>query len=202
MYLKTLKKDKVLKKIIKEPLLIQKQKPDLYNHLLRAIAGQQLSVKAASTIWERFILLFPDQYPHANQLISLDKEQLRSVGFSYGKAGYLKNIAEFHELHNLNSVKWKRKNEDELIEFLTQIKGVGKWTVEMILMFTLNKEDVFPLDDLGIQQAIKKLYQLDDDKKQLKTKMLAIAENWRPFRTYACIYLWRYKDNKPITNKF
>ncbi len=88
-------------------------------------------------------------------------------------------------------------NED-VINYLTQIKGVGRWTVEMILMFTLGREDVFALDDLGIQQAMTHLYKLDgSDKKQLKQDMLKISARWAPYRTYACMYLWRFKDNKP-----
>jgi DNA-3-methyladenine glycosylase II len=87
--------------------------------------------------------------------------------------------------------------DEELIEFLTQIKGIGRWTVEMILMFTLGREDVFAVDDLGIQQAMTNIYKLDAiDKKIMKQKMIIISEKWRPYRTYACRYLWRWKDTK------
>ena len=93
-------------------------------------------------------------------------------------------------------------NNEEAIEYLTRIKGVGRWTAEMILMFTLGREDVFPVDDLGIQQAITKLYKLDAaDKKLMKEKMLLISSKWSPYRTYACMYLWGWKDNTPISNK-
>ena len=89
-------------------------------------------------------------------------------------------------------------NED-IIDLLTQIKGVGRWTVEMILMFTLGREDVFAIDDLGIQQAITKLYKLDGtDKKLMKEKMLSISSKWTPYRTYACRYLWGWKDAVPL----
>jgi DNA-3-methyladenine glycosylase II len=87
---------------------------------------------------------------------------------------------------------------EALIQYLTQIKGVGRWTVEMILMFTLGREDVFALDDLGIQQAISKLYLLDAaDKKKMKENMALISKTWSPYRTYACVYLWGWKDNTP-----
>ena len=93
-------------------------------------------------------------------------------------------------------------SNEEVIDLLTQIKGVGRWTVEMILMFTLGREDVFAVDDLGIQQAITKLYKLDaTDKKLMKGKMLQISSKWSPYRTYACRYLWGWKDNSPISNK-
>jgi DNA-3-methyladenine glycosylase II len=89
-------------------------------------------------------------------------------------------------------------SNEELIKFLSQIKGVGQWTVEMILMFTLGREDVFAVDDLGIQQAICKLYKIDaTDKKTMKIKMLEISAKWSPYRTYACRYLWGWKDNTP-----
>jgi DNA-3-methyladenine glycosylase II len=86
---------------------------------------------------------------------------------------------------------------EEVIELLTQIKGVGKWTVEMLLMFSLGHEDVFAVDDLGIQQAMIKLYKIQyETKKELHTKMLKIAENWTPYKTYACLHLWKWKDTK------
>jgi len=200
-YLEILRKDKVLSEIIAEPLKLKKKKSDLYFTLLRAVAGQQLSTKAADTIWKRFVALFPDEYPHASQILSLDNERIRAVGFSYQKANYLKNIAGYHIEHDLNSAKIKRMKDDKLKEFLTIIKGVGTWTVEMILMFSLNKTDIFPIDDLGIQNAMKMIYTIPETKKEMKIKMLEIAESWRPYRTYACLYLWRHKDNKPINNK-
>jgi DNA-3-methyladenine glycosylase II len=91
-------------------------------------------------------------------------------------------------------------SNEEIIELLTQIKGVGKWTVEMLLMFSLGREDVFAVDDLGIQQAMERLYELDaTNKKLLKEKMLQLSQKWRPYRTYACLHLWAWKDNLPKT---
>ena len=90
--------------------------------------------------------------------------------------------------------------DEEIIELLTQMKGVGKWTVEMLLMFTLGREDIFALDDYGIQVSMKKLYNLDDsNKKDFKEKLLKISKKWSPYRTYACMHLWSWKDNKPTT---
>jgi DNA-3-methyladenine glycosylase II len=194
-YLKVLKSDKILETIIFKPIAIKKQSNDLYLHFLKAIIGQQLSTKAANTIWIRFENLFDDKYPKAEIILALDTEIIRSTGISYQKVNYLKNIAEFQILNNFNSKGFKRMKTESLINLLTQIKGVGKWTVEMVLMFAMNKKDVFPIDDLGIINAMKMLYSLPENKKELKIKMSEIAENWRPYRSYACFYLWQYKDN-------
>jgi DNA-3-methyladenine glycosylase II len=100
----------------------------------------------------------------------------------------------------LTDTKLDKMTNEEVIKYLSQIKGVGQWTVEMILMFTLGREDVIALDDLGIQNSIKKLYKLEGlDKKALKEKMLLISHRWKPYRTYACRYLWGWKDNVPAT---
>jgi DNA-3-methyladenine glycosylase II len=104
-------------------------------------------------------------------------------------------VARFCLEHKITDKKLQLLSNEEIIELLTQIKGVGKWTVEMLLMFSLGREDVFAVDDLGIQQAMTKLYHLDPaNKKQFKLDMLAIAQAWSPYRTYACLHLWRWKD--------
>jgi len=191
-----LSKDKKLKKIIdKVTLTPLKPRQDLYLHLLRAIAGQQLSVKAASTIWERVLNIFPGRYPQPSDVLVIEIEKLRAAGLSYQKAGYLKNIARFSIEQTLDYKKLKKKSDEELIEYLTQIKGVGRWTVEMILMFSLVREDTLPLDDLGIQTAFKRIYNLSSTGKQLKSEMEKIASKWQPFRTFACMYLWRSLNN-------
>jgi DNA-3-methyladenine glycosylase II len=191
-----LKKDKALKKVIDQVgILKQKKDLDLYLSLLRAIVGQQLSIKAAATIWGRFLQLFKEGYPEPRLLLRLKDDKLRSVGLSYQKAGYLKNIATFSIEKTLDYKKLKPKKDEELIEYLVEIKGVGRWTVEMILMFNLNREDIFPKDDLGIQNGIKSLYQLNSEtKKDLFKEMDLVAEKWRPYRTLACMYIWRHKD--------
>lgn len=193
-----LKKDKKLKKVI-DRIVIATPKPrtDLYLSLLRAIAGQQLSVKAAATIWERVLNLFPDNYPSPEAILLIDLEKLRGAGLSYQKAGYIKNIAQFSLDETLDYKKLKRKSDDELIDYLTQIKGVGRWTVEMLLMFSLVRGNILPLDDLGIQNAIKKIYELNTTGKQLKAEMEQIAQQWQPYRTFACMYLWRSLDKIP-----
>ena len=193
---KHLKKDVLMKEVLKAtPALTFSPNKNLYQSLIRAIVSQQLSVKAAATIYERFLNLFPGKDPAAEIVLRLDDEQLRNCGLSYQKAGYLKNIAQFSITNGLDYRKLYRKTDEELITHLTQIKGVGKWTVEMILMFSLNRPDVFPVDDLGIQNAMKKLYQLDSKGKELHQQMHEIAKQWQPYRTIACRHLWRWKDN-------
>ena len=191
-----LKKDKALNVALRAvPEIKLRKNTDLYLALMRAIVGQQLSVKAARTIWERFLKLFPDGYPDASQVITLTDTTLRGVGLSFQKAGYIRNIAQFSLTNTLDYKKLKAFTDDELIDYLVQIKGVGRWTAEMILMFNLCRPDVFPRDDLGIQTGIRKLYNLrTGDKKQLFSKMEKISENWRPYRTIACMYIWKYKD--------
>ncbi len=194
---KHLNKDKKLKEIIKKVTLTPPiPRKDLYLNLLRAIAGQQLSVKAAATIWERVLNLFQDRYPSVEALLKMDDEKLRGAGLSYQKAGYLKNIAHFSLDETLDYKKLRSKTDEDLIAYLTQIKGVGKWTVEMILMFSLVRENVLPVDDLGIQNAIKQAYHLTTTGKQLKLDIEKVAEPWQPYRTYACMYLWRSLDNE------
>jgi DNA-3-methyladenine glycosylase II len=193
---KHIKKDVVMKEVLKStPALTISPNNNLYQSLIHAIVSQQLSVKAAATIYQRFLNLFPGNDPAAEIVLRLDDEQLRNCGLSYQKAGYLKNIAHFSITNGLDYRKLYRKTDEDLIAHLTQIKGVGQWTVEMILMFSLNRPDVFPVDDLGIQNAMKKLYRLEGKGKQLHQQMIQVAEQWRPYRTIACRHLWRWKDD-------
>lgn len=193
-----LSKDKKLKKVIAQIGPIKQNKNnDLYFALMRAIVSQQLSVKAAQTIFGRFLALFKQGYPHAKEVLKLNDDKLRAAGLSFQKAGYLKNIARFSIEKTLDYKELKSKTDDELVEYLVQIKGVGRWTVEMLLMFSLGREDVFPKDDLGIKTGIRKLYNIDPaNKKELYIQMDLVAEKWKPYRSLACMYLWRFKDTK------
>ena len=176
---------------------MQKRK-DVYLHLCGSIMSQQLSTKVAAVIFERFLNLYKTRVPKPQQILDTPIETLRGIGLSYAKANYVQNVCRFFMEEKITDAKLHRLSNKELIKYLSQIKGVGQWTVEMILMFTLGREDVFALDDLGIQQSIQKLYQLEElDKKALKEKMLQVSEKWKPYRTYACRYLWGWKDNMP-----
>lgn len=172
---------------------------DVYFGLLESIASQQLSVKAADTIFKRFLVLFPGEYPKPELLVETPQETLRGVGLSNQKAQYMRNVAAFFIEHQLFDKDWSSYSDVEVIQLLSSIKGVGKWTVEMILMFVLRRPDVFPIDDLGVRQAMIRLYKVELEGKAQYQRLTEIAEAWRPYRTYACRYLWRWKDNTPIT---
>jgi len=167
---------------------------NLYFALLQSITSQQLSTKAGDTIFNRFLELFPGNDPAAEKLIKINVEKLRGAGLSYAKAGYLKNIAEFSITHGLEYRKLNKMEDDSLVEYLTAIKGVGRWTAEMILMFTVNRPDILPVDDIGIRNEMIKHYGIKGEGKKLIKQMHLVAENWRPYRTLACRHLWRHRD--------
>ena len=191
-----LSKDKKLKKIIdlQEPFVLTKRK-QVYLHLCNSIMSQQLSTKVAQVFHQRFLNVYGGKNPTADQIAATPFEILRGIGLSNAKANYVLNVSKFFIDEHITDARLYAMDNWELIKYLTQIKGVGQWTVEMILMFTLGREDIFAVDDLGIQQAICKLYKIDAaDKKAMKEKMLKVSARWSPYRTYACRYLWGWKD--------
>lgn len=195
-HLEHLCKDKKLKTIIggQPPCELQKKK-QVWLHLCASIMSQQLSTKVADVIYKRFLDLFPKRKPTLQLVIDCPFETLRGIGLSNAKTNYVKNVCEFFLKEKIADAKLHKMDNEELIQYLTQIKGVGQWTVEMILMFTLGREDILALDDLGIQQGMIKLYKIKaENKKELREKMLKHAKNWSPYRTYACRYLWGWKD--------
>ena len=167
---------------------------DIYGDLLGSIVSQQLSVKAAATIEGRFLDLFPDRNPLPALVVAMSPETLRGVGLSGQKASYIRNIATYWIERHEDMKDWMAMSDDDIIAELTQIKGVGKWTVQMILMFRLNRLDVFPIDDLGIRQGMIKLYGVEETGKELIKRLHEIAEPWRPYRTVACRHIWKWKD--------
>ncbi len=198
-YIAHLSKDKKLKKIIEQHetmKLIRRKK--IYMYLCASIMSQQLSTKVADVIHKRFLNLYGGE-PTPEQIIETPFEKLRGIGLSNAKASYVQNVARFTLEHGLDYKKLNKMNNDEAIEYFTRIKGVGRWTAEMLLMFTMAREDVFAVDDLGIRNAMIKLYKLDNsDKKKLREDLLAISKKWSPYRTYACLHLWHWKDNAPV----
>lgn len=191
-------KDSILATIIENGFELQSSKSeDLYFKLLGSIVSQQLSTKVAATIFKRFIALFPENYPTPALVLDAQDEELRSAGLSFQKIGYVRNVAAFAAAGNLQHSSIDAMEDEALIIHLTQIKGVGRWTVEMLLMFALERPDVFPIDDLGIQNAMKRHYALEETGKALKLKIQEIADNWRPYRTIASKYLWQSLDNAP-----
>jgi DNA-3-methyladenine glycosylase II len=196
-----LSKDKKLSKLIaQQETFTLKSHKNICLRLCASIMSQQLSTKVAKVIYHRFLELYGGNEPTPEQIVVTPLETLRGIGLSNAKAQYVLNVAQFAIDHNLDDKRLKKMSNEEIIELLTQIKGVGRWTVEMLLMFTLGREDVFAVDDYGIQVAMKKIYKLDDiSKKELREKMLKLSEKWSPFRTYACLHLWHYKDNVPVS---
>ncbi len=192
-----LKKDPVLKLIIDRiPFELPLSNGDVYFYLIRSIVYQQLSGKAAGTIFNRFLQLFDDAYPYPESLMEFQVEDLREVGLSRQKSTYIQNVADFFQQHQLEHKDWNTMSDDDIIAFLTQIKGVGAWTVQMMLMTTLQRPDVFPVDDLGIQKAMQKWYQIEaENRRTLKKQMHVIAKTWQPYRTIASFYLWRSLDS-------
>lgn len=194
-YVAHLKKDKKLATLVGEvphALTFHKNIP---LRLMASIMSQQLNTKVAQIIYNRFIGLYNGKEPGPKQVLSTSYEDLRSIGLSHAKATYVHAVAQFCVENSVTDTKLLAMANEEIIEWLTQIKGVGKWTVEMLLMFTLGREDIFPMDDLGIQNAMIKLYKIEaDNKKQLKEKLIKISAKWSPFRTYACLHLWAWKD--------
>lgn len=165
--------------------------------LMASIMSQQLNTKVAQVIYTRFLNLYNQKEPKPQQVLDTSFDQLRGIGLSNAKVNYVQNVATFCIEQKITDKKLQQLSNEEIVELLTQIKGVGKWTVEMLLMFSLQREDVFAVDDLAIQQAMIKLYKLDtSNKKQLKEKMIQISNKWSPYKTYACLHLWKWKDEK------
>jgi DNA-3-methyladenine glycosylase II len=195
-YIDHLSKDSRLRKV-----LVDQDAVKLSSHqniplrLCASIMSQQLSTKVAKIIFHRFLALYGSEEPTSEQIAATPLETLRGIGLSNAKAQYVLNVAQFCMAHQLTDKKLKKMSNGDIIDLLTQIKGVGQWTVEMLLMFTLGREDVFAVDDYGIQVAMKNIYKLDDsNKKEFKAAMQKIAAKWSPYRTYACLHLWRWKD--------
>lgn len=191
-----LSRDKKLAKVIalQERFTLAKRK-QVHLQLCASIMSQQLSTKVAAVIYNRFLALFNKKNPSAADILTVTPGVLRSIGLSNAKAAYVHNVCRFFIENKLTDAGLHKMEDEEFISFISQIKGVGRWTTEMLLMFTLGREDVFAVDDLGIQQAMCKLYKIDaQDKKAMKQKMVSISNKWKPYRTYACRYLWGWKD--------
>ena len=196
-YLAHLQKDKKLAKTMGDDLHMLTLHKNIPVRIMASIISQQLSTKVAKVIFKRFLELYNGQEPKPQQVLDTDTITLRSIGLSNAKVSYVHNVAAFCIEHKITDKKLLAMTNEEILDLLIQIKGIGKWSVEMLLMFALGREDVFAVDDLGIQQAMSKLYKLDTlDKKSLKEKMLILSAKWSPYRTYACLHLWKWKDEK------
>ena len=194
-----LSKDKKLKKLIDtQPPFVLEKRNKVYLRLCSSILSQQLSTTVAKVLYNRFLALYNGKEPTTKQILETPTDTFRGIGFSNAKASYVHNVCRFFIDKKITDAQLHKMSNEEVIHLLTEIKGVGKWTVEMILMFTLGREDVFALDDLGLKQGVIKLYNLKETGKKLLLKRIEkISSKWSPYRTYACRYLWNWKDNPP-----
>lgn len=168
-----------------------------YKDLVRSIIGQQLSIKAAATISGRFDALFGDTFPTPAQILEADIEALRGAGLSRPKIGYIQDLArhildgrvQFDTLDSLSN--------EAIIKELTAVKGIGEWTVHMFLMFCMGRLDVLAWGDLGVRSAVRNLYGLDHLPLPAEMVKIATQNNWHPYESIACWYLWRSLENEP-----
>jgi DNA-3-methyladenine glycosylase II len=168
---------------------------DAYGALLRSIVGQQLSTKAARTIYGRLTERFGGRTPTPRELLEIDPELIREAGLSRAKVAYLRDLAEHVEDGELDLQSLPELDDEEVSAQLTAIKGLGQWTVDMFLIFHLGRPDVLPVGDLGVRRAVQVQYGLKD--LPGPSDLERIAEPWRPWRSLACLYLWTSLDNAP-----
>lgn len=197
-YIAHLSEDKKFKKLIETQgeMLVRKRK-NIPLRLCASIMSQQLSVKVAAVIYRRFLDLYGKKEPTPPQIFDTPHDVLRGIGLSNSKVNYIKNVAQFAMENDMSEKKLKTMSDEEVIEYLIPIKGVGRWTVEMLMLFTLGREDVFAPDDLGIQKFMIDNFRLDpSDKKKFREDMLRISKRWSPYRSFACLHMWDWKDRE------
>ena len=195
-YIAHLSKDRKLKKLIDEQGEIKlRRRKNITLRLCASIMSQQLSVKVAEVIYKRFLNLYGKTEPTPQEIFNTPNETLRAIGLSNSKVSYVKNVAQFAMENGMDEKKLSKMTDEEVIEYLTPIKGVGRWTVEMLLIFTLGREDVFAVDDLGVQNGMIKHFRVDDSNmKKFKEDMLRKSRKWSPYRSFVCLHLWGWKD--------
>lgn len=186
--------DSVMKRLVKvHPLVIEPRKVNLLEDIVSAIVSQQLSVKAADTIYKRFLNIYDGSFPLPGLLAAADEETLRGVGISFAKGRYIKGVAQAVVDGQLDLESVVNATDEEAVEQLVSLKGVGRWTAEMILIFSLYRPDIFSMGDLGLRTAISGLYGVDRDDMGAIEKITLV---WKPYRSYASRLLWQSLDNK------
>ncbi len=190
--------DPVMRKIVKSvgPCGLRPgRRGDHFTTLSRAIVGQQLSTAAAETIWKRVLGLHPNgKGLRPDDVLALGDSQLRTAGLSNAKVAYVKDLATRVGTGEIKLDRISRLDDEEIISSLTSVKGIGRWTVEMFLIFRLGRPDVWPVGDLGIRNAVARAYSLEPNKENLAL----VAEPWRPWRSIASWYLWRTLEATPV----
>lgn len=175
-------------KKINQPIVLTPH-TDYFAALCESIISQQISTKAGDAIWKRFITLFPNQKVSAKFTNTLSVEQLRSIGISNPKAKYIVDLSTKVINEEVHLDRLTTMSDNDIVIELTRVKGIGTWTAEMFMMFTLGREDIFSVKDLGLKRAIQKLYNIQHD--PTIEELLQISLPWSPYRTYACMILWR-----------
>jgi len=189
------KSDPVMAGIIRSrPRVILQRRGEPFLTLARAICAQQISVKAAQSIWNRVVILAPEVRPE--QIAALARDRLRSCGLSQRKAEYIADLARHFVDGSLHVAAWPEMDDEAVIAELVQVRGIGRWTAEMFLIFNLLRPDVLPLDDLGLQRAIRLHY--FKGRKRSREAMRRVARAWAPWRSVATWYLWRSLDPIPV----
>jgi len=190
-----IKKDKKLGRLIKSyPKDFLFSKSDPFLTLSRSIVGQQISVKAAQSVWDRLEIKIKKVSPQ--NIKKIHSNSLKSVGLSRQKVQYLKNLSDAFIKNKIKIKLWSKMNDEEIIQDLIQIKGIGRWTAEMFLIFNLCRADIFPLDDIGMIRGLCKIYNLNYPLN--KSEVLKIGNKWKPYRSIATWYLWRSLDPIPV----
>ena len=167
---------------------------DAFATLARSIVSQQISVKAAESVWNRLIVSVPEMIPQ--EVYNLENDMVRGCGLSQRKAGYLQDLSLHFIKNDLNEIIWHEMDDEALILELTRVKGVGRWTAEMFLIFYMLRPNIFPIDDLGLKRALS--IQYNDSKPIDKNEMYIISDLWRPWRSVATWYLWRSLGPLPV----
>ncbi|HTI40097.1 MAG TPA: DNA-3-methyladenine glycosylase 2 family protein [Vicinamibacterales bacterium] len=191
-----LRRDAILAPVIrkyKHRTILETPAIDPFSALVRTITSQQLSTKAAATIHRRILDLMPGGVATPESIEKTTDEQLRAAGLSRQKIAYVRDLAKHASTGDLPLHDLKTLSDDDVIAAITRVKGLGRWSAEMFLMFRLHRADVLPVDDLGIVVAVQRLYGLR--KRPKPDRLRKIAEPWRPYRTVACWYLWRSLEN-------
>ena len=190
-----IKKDQKLGSLIKSyPNDFLFTKSDPFLTLARSIVGQQISVKAAQSVWDRLEIKIKKVTPQ--NIKKLHSNSLKSVGLSRQKVQYLKNLSDAFDNNKIKIKLWSKMSDEDIIQDLIQIKGIGRWTAEMFLIFNLCREDIFPLDDIGMIKGLCKIYQLNYPIN--RDKVVKIGDRWKPYRSVATWYLWRSLDPIPV----
>jgi DNA-3-methyladenine glycosylase II len=190
------RRDPVMGAIMRQhPRVYMMVRGEPFMTLARAICGQQISVKAAQSVWNRVCICL-DQKITPEAVVAANRKNLRACGLSDRKTEYIADLAQHFVDGKIHARDWPRMSDEEIIAELTDVRGIGRWTAEMFLMFNLLRPDVFPLDDLGLQKGIRVAY-FKGRKASLK-KMKALGETWRPWRSVATWYLWRSLDPVPV----